>query len=144
MCHCSEKFSWVKSVLLFSWVVGLQLSNLPAEAPKQLHRQWAGPCSPRSFGQAFCRESVACLFHCFLLFLLWTFCTAINEKTEQPCVSSEVSRWFLAQSQIAQGTAESRSSFLITEALPFLCFFRNCSPNPWFSLSLLLKKVLIP
>lgn len=145
MCHCSEKFSWVKSVLWFILLgSGITALKPPAEALKQLHRHQARPCSPRSFGQAFCRESVACLPDCFLLFLFWTFCTGINEETEQPRVLSEASWWFLAPSRVEHGSAESRFSFLITTALPFPWFFRNCSPNPRFSLSLLLKKVLIP
>lgn len=129
---------------LFSRAVGLRLSNRSAEPQKQLHRPRAGPCSPRSFGQAFCRENMACLPHCCFLFWFWMFCPGINEETEQPHLLSEASRWLLAQSHVERGTAEFWSSSLVTEARLCLCFFRKCSPKPRFSLSLLLWKVLIP
>ena len=55
---------------LFSRALGLQLSNLSAEALKQLHRQRACPCLQCSF---LGRGSTAYLPDWFLLFLFWTF-----------------------------------------------------------------------
>lgn len=110
MCLRSEKFSLVKSVLWFTlWGGGITALKPPSWGPETTSQAKGWSLLTTFLWPGFLQRKCSLLLWLLILFLFWTFCSSINEEMEQPRVSSKVSRWFLAQSQIGHGTAESPS-----------------------------------